>query len=1074
MKQILSLIFILSASLVCAQAPELVIQIGHSQSINAVAFTPDSRYIATASDDRTVKMWHVATGLEMRTFSGHRGAVKSVCFSPDGKYMVSASEDKTVRLWDPTSGELIKVLKEHEEPVHALDFSADGKYLLSGGEDKSAFLWSTDTWEVKEQLGKFRKPIMSVKFSPNSQKAVISTFNPSNKILDFGRNAVFTIPDGKQVADFPSKAASMEFSPDGEFLLSGVGPASSLGLAKVDELPEKYKVIDFKTKYSYVKKSVLIVNYNKDAFEEYYAKNLQNGYYAPMGFGYASFIDQNHVVAGNAAGEIMTFKIEDLPRMASMISDSDNMLDAIKESYKVGFAQMKAYKKEDWEKMRQEVEKTTTLAEPEKYIPVHSNALLHLVLSPNKKYVFTVARDGTMKVTDLEAQRVFKTFSSQVSPVDFATISSDSKYAMFGKNRTQRFVMDLSSGDYLYSFETRKRSPVSRFALSTDQRYALLCTENSGYVQLWDLDQNTIVWETLGHGEAVDYVGFNSNTTYGISRDVTGLEKHWNLSTGEEIKSMEGQAGSIALPEVRTRGNKAIITYDSGDKKEIEHANRINNAQVSADGKFIISASDDGTFRLWNADTAEELLAVMLTNDLASIMLTPDRYYMATKDGLKAVAFQYQGEMFPFQQFDVYYNRPDIVLSRLGIADKELVKAYAAAHQKRLKRAGLSSSEFSGMVNAPTVKILNKDLPLSTKERELTLEVKAEDQQFPLKKWEVLINDVPIYGRSGKAISSGKEALANLPVTLSKGENEVQVRVVNNQGITSVSETFRVTMQAEDITPNLYVIAIGVSKYQDASQNLSYAAKDAQDFTEVMNKNQQYGQVFHRTLLNEQVTKEAVMELKNFLKQATVDDQVVVFMAGHGLLNASFDYIFGTHDIDFLNPNAKGLSYTDIESLLEGTKARRKVLFMDTCHSGELDKEDVEERAEERTMVEEVEFRAVGKGVSYKKDGEGIGLENVNKLVNSMFADVRSGTGATVIAAAAGVEVAREGMGRKNGLFTYCMITGLSEEYADQDADNTIMLSELRSYVRKQVVRLSKGLQMPTARSENIHDFRFW
>ncbi|MBC7865537.1 MAG: caspase family protein, partial [Bacteroidia bacterium] len=231
-----------------------------------------------------------------------------------------------------------------------------------------------------------------------------------------------------------------------------------------------------------------------------------------------------------------------------------------------------------------------------------------------------------------------------------------------------------------------------------------------------------------------------------------------------------------------------------------------------------------------------------------------------------------------------------------------------------------------------------------------------------------------------------------------------------------------------------------------------------------------YKNIFTKTFKDGDVTKENFETIKEFLKNTNVDDVVLVFIAGHGVLDDKFDYYYCTADIDFDNPSARGLSYENIESVFNGIKAVRKLLFMDTCHSGELDKDEVEKT---KTVEKgDVAFRAVGDGVRKK---EGFGMENSVQLMENLFSNIKKGTGTTVISSAGGAEYAMESDIWKNGLFTFCLLKGLSEKSADNNGDKEISISEIQKYVKEQVSELSKGKQVPTARTENLTlDYRVW
>ncbi|MBK9192708.1 MAG: hypothetical protein IPM77_15095 [Crocinitomicaceae bacterium] len=146
---------------------------------------------------------------------------------------------------------------------------------------------------------------------------------------------------------------------------------------------------------------------------------------------------------------------------------------------------------------------------------------------------------------------------------------------------------------------------------------------------------------------------------------------------------------------------------------------------------------------------------------------------------------------------------------------------------------------------------------------------------------------------------------------------------------------------------------------------------------------------------------------------------------------------------------------------------------MDTCHSGEVDKDDIQISDNKTESENDITFRNVGVAVENKESQ--LGLQNTSELMKSLFTDLRKGTGATVISSAGGVEFAMESSTWQNGLFTYCLIDGLTNKKADLNKDLQITVSEIQKYVQTEVNRLSNGRQNPTSRIENNElDYRIW
>jgi WD40 repeat protein len=111
----------------------------------SVAFSPDGQTLATGSNDKTVRLWHVTTARALRAFEGHPDGVRSVAFSPDGQTLATGSNDQTVRLWDVATCRALRAFEGHTKEVASVAFSPNGALLASASDDGTLRLWDVAT-----------------------------------------------------------------------------------------------------------------------------------------------------------------------------------------------------------------------------------------------------------------------------------------------------------------------------------------------------------------------------------------------------------------------------------------------------------------------------------------------------------------------------------------------------------------------------------------------------------------------------------------------------------------------------------------------------------------------------------------------------------------------------------------------------------------------------------------------------------------------------------------------------------------------------------------------------------------
>ena len=117
---------------------------GHSGDVNAVAISPDGRYVLSGGW-RSIDLWDATNGRKIRTFKGHSGNVTCLAFSPDGRYALSGGDDSTLVLWRVYRGRKLKVLDGHLDELTSVAFSPDGRFALSGSKDMTTRIWDIES-----------------------------------------------------------------------------------------------------------------------------------------------------------------------------------------------------------------------------------------------------------------------------------------------------------------------------------------------------------------------------------------------------------------------------------------------------------------------------------------------------------------------------------------------------------------------------------------------------------------------------------------------------------------------------------------------------------------------------------------------------------------------------------------------------------------------------------------------------------------------------------------------------------------------------------------------------------------
>ncbi len=143
---------------------------GHTSIVTAVAWSPDGVHIASASQDGAVQLWNATTGTYMFTYRGHTGTVTALAWSPDGTRIASSSWDKTVQVWDATTGKRLLTYQGHTSIVTAVAWSPDGVHIASASADHTVQVWDAATGNHVYTYHGHAGPVNAVSWSPDSKR----------------------------------------------------------------------------------------------------------------------------------------------------------------------------------------------------------------------------------------------------------------------------------------------------------------------------------------------------------------------------------------------------------------------------------------------------------------------------------------------------------------------------------------------------------------------------------------------------------------------------------------------------------------------------------------------------------------------------------------------------------------------------------------------------------------------------------------------------------------------------------------------------------------------------------------
>jgi WD40 repeat protein len=526
---------------------------GHTYWVNAVSFSPDGKLLATGSADRTVKLWNTTTWEEIKTLTG-RSSVHAVSFSPNSKRLATGSGDNTVKLWDASTGKEIKTLRGHTDGVYGVSFSPDGKLLATGSLDSTVKLWDASTGKEIKTLSGHTNSVWGVSFSPDSKRLATGSADSTVKLWDAN-----TGKEIKTLTGHTNGVTSVSFSPDSKFLATGSGDNT-------------VKLWD--------------VNTGKEI------KTLSGH---TGGVTSVSFSPDSKFLATGSGDSTVKLWDASTGKEIKTLSGHTYWVKAVSFSPDSKLLATGSYDKtvKLWD---------ASTGKEIKPLSGHTNWVTAVSFSPDSKLLATGSVDNTVKLWDASTGKEIKTLSGHTGWVSAVSFSPDGKHLATGSGDSTVKLWDVSTGKEIKTLSGHTNG-VNAVSFSPDGKH-LATGSHDNTVKLWDASTGKEIKTLSGHTHFVHAVSFSPDSKLLATGSADNTVKLWDASTGEEIKPLSG------------------------------HTHWVIAVSFSPDSKLLATGSADSRVKLWDASTGEEIKTLSGHTDwVYGVSFSPDGKKLATVSG---------------------------------------------------------------------------------------------------------------------------------------------------------------------------------------------------------------------------------------------------------------------------------------------------------------------------------------------------------------------------------------------------------------------------------------------------------
>lgn len=1041
-----------------AQQPQLILPIGHTNTINVANFSPDGKRVLTASVDNTAKLWDADNGNLLANLQLHKSAVQKANFSPDGKLFFTLSMDGMLILWRTETADTLYSISWEYESVYEACFSPDNKTIAVLVGTTLRFI-ELATKKIARSLDLSTTRVWSIFYSPDGKKLAGIGYENAIRVWDaaslqliatlpqtFSPNFATFDPSSVNIAVTGSRLSkaylwdvaqkkirailyhdgeinSLAYSADGRQIVTSAVDSTvrtwDAGTGKqLLKINEEQGIVR-NASFSRDGKKIISASYFSIAVRNSHSGALVKSYNLDAslnGVENCSFSPDNErilVICGDYTVKIV-----------SLVND-DIVADLSGYTFDIYAAQFSR----DGKRI------VTTSGDNSAFVWDrqtgkimgrlfgHSGRVTAASFSPDDKQILTCSWDGFTVLWDANSDTAMKIFEDSLL-LDDAIFSPDGKKIATISTEGIISIRSLETDSLLISFTAEKAHHLS---FSPDGLRLLSYGEYWERVTLWEVATGKLIEDLNKEAPQLRKARFGGpvNALFGVEHSLSGKIRKFDPFTGKEIASFPAPETFMDLISETRDEKKFIVSSSENDLYILDaatgevihqlkgHTSDILSISISPDDKYILSAAQDNTCKIWDLVSGELLYTFFPVGQNDYLSVDAQSRFDGTKKARDLLYFTCGTETVALSQVKDQLWLPGLVER---INNGEVIQT---TKLEQLNICGLTPQVISKNTKSGDYRFLIKPRLGGLGESIVSINGIEYKRYSPkeLKKTAYGYELVLQKSALRKYFSSGE--LNKISVKALTGDNAISSRSVDiDEMADSISKA----------APNLFAIVIGISEYKDERLKLRYAAKDAHDFAGALEltarkffDNDSLQHVFlyrcftgpgHDYLPEKNTIHQVLSEIG---KTAKPNDILLVFFAGHGKVNDK------THQFHFLTQEATtntiasslgdvSISSTELTDWIKPDRinVKKRVLIFDACYSGQA-------------INDMVKIGAPGQGYAASRDDE-------KALQTKAIEKLNERAGLFILSASASNQVAYEMSRYEQGVLTYSLLQAIKQQ----------------------------------------------